>query len=184
MKPQGHKRKQAQAGLARFLLLCGALPLAAILLLPSCASYTLGTRTKPPFSSLAIAPVRNETHAAQMQALLSLQLADLLSQEKGIRIVASGSDATLSIRITRYEHSVAATDPRDTTLGNSFNLRIRALCTLMDNRTGRPLFEEREITAVAVAHAMDGFTNVEYQTIPVLTRALAQKLRDTLTGTW
>ena len=31
---------------------------------------------------------------------------------------------------------------------------------------------------------MDGFTNVEYQTIPVLTRALAQKLRDTLTGTW
>ncbi|MDR2512465.1 MAG: LPS assembly lipoprotein LptE [Puniceicoccales bacterium] len=154
------------------------------LLLAACARYTLGTRTKPPFSTLAIAPVKNETSAAQMQAPLSQQLTQLLSQENNIHVVGDNSDVTLYIHITGYEHTVAATDPHDTTLGNSFNLRIRALCTLVDNRTGKTLFEKREVRATTVAHAMSGFTAVEYQTMPVLTRALAQKLRDTITSTW
>lgn len=152
--------------------------------LPACANYTLGTRAKPPFASISVSAIVNDTYAPQTQALLHQQLNDALAQELGLTLRATGADATLHVRLERYEHSIAATRTTDTVLGSAFTLRLTARCTLVNNRTGEVLFKDREIVATADAHDTGGFSAVEYQTLPVLTRELARKIRNTVTGVW
>ncbi|MDR2429346.1 MAG: LPS assembly lipoprotein LptE [Puniceicoccales bacterium] len=152
--------------------------------LSACANYTLGTRAKPPFASIKVSPIVNDTYAPQTQALLHQQLNDTLAQESGITLRTVGADATLHVRLERYEHSIAATRPTDTVLGSAFTLRLTARCTLVNNRTGEVLFKEREVVATADAHDTGGFSAVEYQTMPVLTRELARKIRNAVTGVW
>jgi outer membrane lipopolysaccharide assembly protein LptE/RlpB len=165
--------------------------LAATAVFAGCGVYTLGTRAKPPFSTIALQPVENATHAPQVQAILHQQLADALSRENNIRLISQGDGAaaTLRVRLTAYEHTLSATNPDDTMRGSAFTLTLRARCTLINNTTGKPHFAEREISASQVAHvpaagATGSFSSVEYQTLPILTRELARKIRDALTDTW
>jgi hypothetical protein len=172
----------------RFLVLGTAL--FSVPLLTSCG-YRLGAQGSLPFSTLSIQPIKNETHAPQIQALLHEQLGASFARENGLHLVTEGAQATLRVRIVRYVHEIAATSPHDTGLGSSFQLRLRASCDLLNNiNPARPYFSEREIESTTVAHtpatvgAGGGFTAVEYQTLPVLTRDLARKIRDTVTGVW
>lgn len=175
---------------ARWMKRCGARALAPALVLAllgglaGCANYTLGSRAQVPFSSLSLLPVENDTQAAQMQALLHQQLSASLAQEKGVQVVTNGGQATLRVCVVRYDHAVSATNPNDTVLGSSFTLRLVARCTLVNNGTGRPYFQDREVTASAEAHDTGNFSAVEYQTMPVLTRELARKIKDTVVGVW
>ncbi|MDR3228887.1 MAG: LPS assembly lipoprotein LptE [Puniceicoccales bacterium] len=160
-----------------------------VLPLAGCGAYSLGSKSKIPFSTLSLAPIENTAYVPQAQALLHTQLADAISQESGLRLVATGGAATLHVRIVGYTHSVAATNPDDTALGSSFNIRLTANCTLTDNRTEKPYFTDRRIEVSVVAHSPTGtaagsFSAVEYETLPVLTRDLARRIRDTVTGVW
>jgi len=176
--------------LAFFALL--ALLAATAAIAAGCAHYHLGTGAKLPFKTIALAPIVNDTDAPATQALLHQQLADALAAENGLTLVAGadGADVLLRVRLAAYTREVAATDPRDTVLGTSFNLRLTARCTLEDRRAGgKPLFSDRPVRASAVAHspaggAATGYSAVETQTLPVLTRELARKIRDTVTGAW
>ncbi|MDR2863164.1 MAG: LPS assembly lipoprotein LptE [Puniceicoccales bacterium] len=172
------------ASLSRPGALFGALALLLVTAFSGCGHYTLGSSAKPPFSSLNILPIENEIQAPQTQALLSQQLMDALSQESGVHIVSADGQATLRVRLVHFERKVASTRSKDTVLGNSFLLYLRARCTLVDNRTGKQLFKNREITASAEVHDNGAYNATEYQTMTVLSRDLARKIRDAVTGVW
>jgi PBP1b-binding outer membrane lipoprotein LpoB len=149
-----------------------------------CANYKLGKYSKTPFSSITVQPIENETFAAQAQSILNQQLNDSLAQESGLRVAATGGQATLRVRITSYTHTVSATRSDDTVLGSSYTLRMTALCTLTDNNTGEVYFKDREIRASADAHVTGNYSSTEYQTMPIITRELARKIKDSVVSTW
>jgi outer membrane lipopolysaccharide assembly protein LptE/RlpB len=165
--------------------------IAMLALLAQGCGYQLGTQGKIPFSTLQIATVRNETLAPQIQAPLHEQLAAAFAREGGLSLVSEASQATLRVRVTRYSKEIAATKPRDTGLAASFTLKLTAVCDLLNNADpANPYFEGREISVSITAHtpettgATGGFSAVEYQTLPELTRNLARRIRDTVTGVW
>ena len=149
-----------------------------------CANYRLGTHANIPFSSITIEPVANDTFAPQAQALLHQQLADSLAQEKDLRVLGSDGQATLVVRIVRYEKNVTATRSDDTVLGSSYQIEMTANCTLIDNRTGQPYFRDRPIYVSADSYASSGYSSSEYQTMPILTRELARKIKEAVVSTW
>jgi outer membrane lipopolysaccharide assembly protein LptE/RlpB len=190
LPPSGRSAAVSSSVSRRRFIATAALLFPAAPFLASCG-YRLGPQGALPFSTLSIQPVKNESYAPQIQSLLHEQLAASFARENGVRLVAEGAQATLRIRIVRYAHDVAATDPHDTALGSSFHLRLRVHCDLLNNANpAKPYFTDRQIEVTTVAHtpaaagAAGGFSAVEYQTLPVLTRDLARKIRDTVTGTW
>lgn len=159
------------AGLCAFFL-CG------------CTNYQLGTHASVPFTTITIQPVVNDTFAPQAQALLHQQLADSLAQEKNLQVLGSDGQATLIVRIARYEKHITATRSDDTVLGSSYQIEMTAECTLLDNRTGKPYFQSRPIYVSADSYASSGYTSSEYQTMPILTRELARKIKEAVVSTW
>jgi hypothetical protein len=149
-----------------------------------CANYTLGPRAKLPFTTINILPIENDTQAPQTLAILTQQLSDAFVQEPSLRLVPTDGQAALYVRLSSYDHNITTTRPDDTVLARSFTLRLRAQCTLVDKRTGKAYFTDREITASADAHDTGTYNAVESQTLPILTRELAQKIRATVTATW
>jgi outer membrane lipopolysaccharide assembly protein LptE/RlpB len=153
--------------------------------------YQLGTQASLPFNTISLESVKNDSLAPQIQVALHEQLAAVLARENGLALVSEGAQATLRVRILNYNQTVTATNPRDTAIGMSFSLTLVAQCDLLNNgNPSKPYFTGRKITASAVAHspeaigASGGFSAVEYQTLPTVTRELARKIRDSITGVW
>jgi outer membrane lipopolysaccharide assembly protein LptE/RlpB len=189
MSPQPTTPPAAAAPSRRHFLALGTALFSAPFL-ASCG-YRLGAQGSLPFSTLSIQSVKNDTHAPQIQALLHEQLGASFARENGLHLVTEGAQATLRVSIVRYAHEIAATSPHDTGLGSSFQLLLRVSCDLLNNTNpAHPYFTKREIESSTVAHTpatvgtAGGFSSVEYQTLPVLTRDLARKIRDTVTGVW
>jgi hypothetical protein len=166
-------------------------PLFAALFLAVTAgcAYRLGTGGKPPFSTLALAPVKSDAHIPQAQSVLHAQLSDAFAQEGNVLLTDAPAQAVLTVRLVKYERTVAATAPGDTALGISFNLELTAECDLVAANTGKAYFEHRRIIARAIAHApaaasQNSYAAAEYATVPILTRDLARQIRDTVTGVW
>ncbi len=155
-----------------------------VLFLCGCSNYQLGTHASVPFSSITIQPVINDTFAPQAQALLHQQLADSLAQEKSLQVRGADGQASLIVRIIRYSKNVSATRSDDTVLGSSYQIEMTAECTLIDNRTGKPYFQNRPIYASADSYASSGYSSSEYQTMPILTRELARKIKESVVSTW
>ena len=97
---------------------------------------------------------------------------------------AGGADATLHVVINDYHREVAAVREGDTGLARKFNVTLGALCTLRDNRTGKAIFENRPISAVREVFTDSGQLQADYQTLPLLSDALAAKVVHTALDVW
>lgn len=158
-----------------------------------CANYQLGTGSTPSFRTLYIEPVANKTLLPQSQPLLSTRLRETFARDGRVALAnsAAGADATLTIVINDYHREVAAVREGDTGLARKFNVTLGALCTLRDNRTGQPIFENRPVAAVR--EVFTGRTGesadirqlqAEYQTLPLLAEALATKVTHVALDVW
>lgn len=179
------------------------LALAVACFATGCANYQLGTGSAPGFRTLYIEPVANKTLLPQSQALLSTRLRETFARDGRVSLANSPSaaDATLTIVINDYHREVAAGRADDTGLAKKFNVTLGAICTLRDNRTGQPIFENRPIAAVReIFTEIDQLRGVdssgqlrpvhsrqlqaEYQTLPILAEALATKVAHAALDVW
>lgn len=168
------------------------LPLLALFgvvaLLAGCAHYQLGTGTegKLAFTSLYVEPVENHTQLPQARALLGTQIRQAFEQDGRVALVNSpdAADATLHVVIRDYHRDVASLQERDTGLARKFTLTLGVDCTLRDRRTGNALFADRRVNAQRDAFTDGGQLQSEYQTLPLLASALAQKVAHTVLDVW
>jgi hypothetical protein len=160
--------------------------LVAALFAAGCSHYHLGTGATPAFRTLYIEPVANHTLLPQSQALLSTQLRESFARDGRISLVNSptAADATLSVTINDYHREVAVGRADDTGLARKFNLNLGVLCTLQDRRTGKPIFENRPLTARREIFTDSGQLQAEYQTLPLLAEALAAKVVHATLDVW
>ena len=79
-------------------------------------------------------------------------------------------------------HHAARAD--DTGLARKFNVTLTAACTLRDPRTGRSLWTDRRISVRREVFTDSGQLQAEYQTLALLTEALAARITSDLVETW
>lgn len=164
----------------------------------ACSHYRLGTGAEPTFRTLYVEPIVNRTALPQAHALVSARLREAFQRDGRVVLVnsADGADATLSLVITDYRREVATVRPGDTGLAHKFGLTLGASVNLRDNRTAKMLFEKRAITVARDAYTDSGQFPVsagietggqiqsEYQTLPLLAEALAQRVTHAALDVW
>ena len=162
---------------------------AAVLLclgMAACAHYHLGTKTRLAFATVYVAPVEDRAMLPQAQAIVATALRDALLRDSRVTLVASpaGADVTLRVALVGYNREMAAANPADTGLARKFALHLRATCTLTNNRTARPFFTDRDITATKDAYTDSGQLQAEYQAVPLLAEALADQVAHAVLDVW
>jgi hypothetical protein len=163
-----------------------ALLLGASLLSPACSHYHLGTRTTLAFATLYVAPVENRALLPQAQAVVATEIRDALEKDGRVTVVATpeAADAVLRVSLVGYDRVVEAANPADTGLARKFALNLHASCTLTDRRTGRPYFTNRVLQVTKDAFTDSGQLQSEYQALPLLAAALADKVAHTVFDVW
>lgn len=154
--------------------------LAGLLLLTGCSHYHKGQGGELPFTTLYVAPIRNQSLAPQAQALLSKELIETLLNDGRVEIVSRDqAEVTLEIIVTDYSRSVAATEESDASIALSYTLGLSAHCNLIDNKSGAPYFQKRSVNTT-----INNLTASEYQGMPFLTKNLAKKIKDLVVNVW
>ncbi len=165
---------------APLLLACGLVALAG------CAHYRLGTSAKPAFTTLYVAPVDSRVPLPQGRAVVATAIREAFLRDGRVTLTASpeSAEATLRITLVGYDRTVLAANSTDTGLAREFALNLRASCSLTDNRSGKPLFAKREITATRSAYVDSGQLQVEYQALPLLAEKLADQVAHAVLDVW
>jgi hypothetical protein len=117
---------------------------------------------------------------------VATEIRNALLKDGRVTLVTSpeAAEATLRVTLVGYDRAVVAASSVDTGLAREFVLNLRASCTLTDNRTGRPFFANRELKVARNAYADSGQLQAEYQTLPLLAGALAEKVAHTVLDVW
>ena len=158
-----------------------------LLLLPSaCATYKLGLPEGPPFRSIHIPVVRNNTFAPQMQGHMTRAIREEFA--KGASSVSltneDSAEAVLRITLTKYNRRTATVNPNDTGVPASYNLRLSAKATLINNQTGEIYFKDRPFEQLIQSFGSDQLPERERQNLPLLARNLAENIYDDVTTVW
>lgn len=164
----------------------GGLLLALALTGAGCAHYQLGTGSRLAFTTLYVAPVRNQAMVPQADAIVTASLREAFARDGRVTLVTSpaAADATLRVTLTAYRREMVAANPADTGLARKFALHLTASCSLTDNRTHRPLFAHRDLTATRDAYTDSGQLQAEYQALPLLAESLARQVTHTVLDVW
>jgi hypothetical protein len=171
--------------------------LACAFLAQGCANYRLGAGPAPTFATIYIEPSKNRTTIPQSQVLVSTMLREAFIRDGRVAVVDSSADAdaTLEVTLVKYRRDNAANREDDVGLARKFTLRLTASCKLRDNRTGRTLFEDRQIEVQREAFTDNGLGAVpfgtsndqlqsEYNTLPLLASALSDRVIHTVLDVW
>lgn len=175
-------------------VLCGLIVAATLSILTACKSYHLGSPAEIPFQSIYIKPVSNHSFAAQAQPIISAQLREAFLQDGRAKIVASkkNADAVLYVDLTEYKRSGAARSSQDTTIADIFDLQLTATVSLLDQKNGLYLFENRSIQATTNAYIGDPYADdpiityqiSERQAMEQLARELSRKITNEVLNPW
>ena len=169
--------------------------------LAACTNYQLGTEGKLSFRSIYVDEVENTANLPQATALFATQIREALLRDGRVTLVSSpaAADVTLSVDLRSYEREVATVRRSDTGLARSFDIQLHALCTLRDNRDGRLLLDKRPVRATRQVFTSSGTVEhgaadepifvsrqlqAEYQTLPLLASALADRVTHAVLDVW
>lgn len=160
--------------------------LCAFLFSAGCSHYQLGTTGRLSFTTLYVAPVANRTLLPQAQAIVTTQLRLALERDGRVTLVndPASADATLTVVIRDYHRDIRAVREDDTGLARKFALVLGTDCSLHDNRGARDLFANRRVSVTRDAFTDGGQLQAEYQALPLLAEALAQKISHTVLDVW
>lgn len=175
------------------LVTCASL----LVLANGCAHYQLGTSSKPTFTTLFVEPVTTKILLPQSQATLETQIRAAFLRDGRLTLVNSpeAAEATLKLHLTDYRRDVATQRRDDTGLARKFTLTLGLECTLTDRNSGRAIFEHRMIEVRRDAYSdsgqklpsgtvVSGQLQAEYQSLPLLAEALAEKVTHTVLDVW
>ena len=161
-----------------------------------CSHYELGTEGRLAFQlPVCEGGFHQGLWCREAQTTVSSHLRDDFEKDGRVTLVnsAEAADATLEVVIVDYHHEIAAVREQDTGLAAKFAVTLSANCTLWDNRSGRPFFENRLIKAQRAVFTDSGDPSSslvgdqlqsEYNTMPLLAETLANNVVHTVLDVW
>lgn len=158
---------------------------ALVATLSGCGRYHLGRHVDPPFRSVYVRPVSNESFAPQAQVILSQQLREHFLRDGLVQVENEGdADAILQVVLKDFRRRVAATRTEDTEVAEKLRLEFVAHCTLSDSRTGKIYFEDRAINATGQSFPGDRPQQAEFQAMPIIVEELARRISYEVLQVW
>jgi hypothetical protein len=154
--------------------------------LTGCTGYRLGAGSEPKFATLYIAPVTSEALIPQARTVVTGALREAFIKDGRISLVnsAAEADAVLEITLVGYDRSVAVSRTDDTGLARRFDVTLRTLATLTDNRTKQTYFSRRPLDTKRGVFTDSGLVPSEYQALPLLAELLASEAVHAALDTW
>lgn len=163
-------------------------------ILSACKAYHLGSPAEIPFKSIYIAPVANHSYAPQAQTITSAMLRENFTRDARVKVVANkkNADAVLLVDLTDYERSGTARSGEDTSIADSFDVRLGAVVSLLDQKNGAYLFKERPIQVTTNAFTSNPYEEdqpityqlSERQAMEQLARDLARRTAEMVLSPW
>ena len=161
-----------------------------------CSAYRLGSPTEIPFDSLYIQPTQNSSFAPQAQQLLSSQIRKSIIRD-GRVLLANNMDeaaARLEIKLVDYQRRSSAYSSDDIDVARSYSLSLVAEVSLWDLRKNAYLFKDRTFHVSEQSYrgnpydnsvtSANNFNAAEYNSMPILTRSLAEKISHHILSPW
>ena len=163
-----------------------AVPALALWLFAGCGHYQLGTGAKPDFRTVFVAPVANEAGIPQAAAVVSGRLREAFLKDGRVTLAASAdtADVVLTLSLDHLHREVATVRPGDTGLARKVDLNLTATASLRDQRSGRMIFERRPLQVRRQIFTDSGQLQAEYQTLPLLADALAERTLRAVVDVW
>ena len=151
-----------------------------------CSHYRLGPGSETTFATLHVAPVIMRTLVPQAEPIIGTQLREAFVRDGRIQLVNSpeAADATLQLTVRDYRRDIATVRPGDTGLARKFTVTLQAEATLVDNRTGVVLFQDRPVIVRRDLFTDAGQLQAEYQLLPQLAQDLAARTAHAVLDTW
>ena len=155
-----------------------------IFLLSGCAGYKLGLPDAP-FKRVYVEVARSDALAPQVQALITQQVSQALMRDSAVKVVdKSSADAVLTILVTKYDRNVSSTQSNDTARASSYNLTMEVNTSLLESGSGKAFYKDRIVQSTVSAYTDSGVQVTEYQSMPTLTRKLAEAIRTEVLSAW
>ena len=123
-----------------------------LFLLGGCGRYAFESTGAPPFHSLYVEAVTNDSLAPQAAPLASAALREAFLRDGRVKLAHSPgeAEAILSLRLTNYRRRTASYRSDDTARANAFEITLEGEATLSAHRFGEKfLFEGRPVRGVA-----------------------------------
>lgn len=181
------------------LLFSALLSVFALLCAGGCSHYRLGTGVERDFESVFIAPVDTAGELPQASAVLTTRIRETFSRDGRIRVVNTPdeADAILTVKVADYSRRSLTGTPGDSGLARSIGLTLATTATLTDTGSDKVWFKDRPITIERQVFTDDRTapgsasflqpvqqTQAEYQLVPQLAEALADRLVGAVLDTW
>lgn len=162
--------------------------------LSGCSHYRIGSGGTLAFSSIYVAPVRDDASLPQAAVLITTEIRERLLRDGRVQLVdtPAEAEAILQVALVAYDRGVATTRPNDTGLARKLELSLTAEATLRDPRSGSDWFSRRPLQVRRQA-----FTDVpgpagtfgnqgqaERQTLVLLTTAIAEAATAAALDVW
>ena len=168
-----------------------SLSILSLFFLNGCSQYEW-SRPAPPFKTIYVQPATNDSSAPQAQASLSAQIRQAFIRDGRLRLVSkpAEADAILQVNLTNYRRNTSARSSNDSELAAGFDLVLEARIALFDPSASKYLIKARDLSANTSTFASDpitgddNFSLSEYQAMPRLTNALANRIADEILGVW
>ncbi len=167
---------------------------ATLVLLNACQHYQLGSPAEIPFKSIYITPVSNHSYAPQAQAIVSSMLRENFIQDARVKVVAKkeNAEAVLLVDLTEYERSSTARNQQDTTVADSFDVRLSADVSLLNQKAGTYFFRNRSVQATTNAYTRNPYETdstiayqlSERQAMEQIAREIARKVSNEILNPW
>jgi len=159
-----------------------------------CSHYHVGSGGTLAFSTLYVAPVRDDAALPQAAVLVTSQIRERLLRDGRVRLVdtPAEAEATLQVTLVTYDRGVATTRPNDTGLARKLELSLAAEATLRNARSGAEWFSRRPLIVRRQAFTdgpgtADAFGNqgqAERQTFVLLASAIAEAAAAAALDVW
>lgn len=148
-----------------------------------CAHYQAGDGNKLTFSTVAIAPVVNESFAPQARTYLNESLMSEFGLGGELTILPEDQAETiLHVRLKNYSKNIAARSSTDSGVARSLELVLSAEVVLNDS-LGNVIFA-RTFEIHNEVYADSGASRAESTAIPAMTKRLAEEIHIALTSNW
>ena len=165
--------------------------LISILNLSNCAHYSLISTKTAPFKSIYIHNITNQSFAPNIHTLFQHQIRHTILTNNTLKISESPneSDVQLYITIKDYQRKSITRSSDDPGRFNSIDLTFSIIVSLYDNKTNSYLLKDIQLEAnepmfFNVSQNILGHREIEYQTLPKISRELSKDILDLIISDW
>lgn len=160
--------------------------LAALATLSGCASYHLGSSGKLEYSTIFVAPPRNNSTLPQLEGPTNAALRKAIEEASKLSIASRAtSDAILELAILSSDREIAAVLPSDVGLARKLDVIFEVELSLRSTAVPDTYYIRARTFTVAIDIFTDsGQITAERQAVPEIARKIAQRATEIIQDVW